>query len=52
MFTLIPGGECEGTAFGSVCLYTSYYTRNPKPISPIDFIFLHLKEFTHDSVLC
>ena len=35
--TLAPGEECEGNAFGSVCM--SIWTRNSKTIAPIYMIF-------------
>ena len=44
-----PGGECEDSAFGSVCL--SVCVRNSKSIAPIDLIFLSKKAYTRDSVL-
>ena len=41
LFTLAPGGVCEGNAFGSICLYVCLYVHasNSKTISPIDLIF-------------
>ena len=41
--TLAPGEECEGNAFGHVCLSLcrsmSVQTRNSKTIAPINLIF-------------
>ena len=46
MFTLAPGEECEGHAFGSVCLYVCLSVR-----MRIDLIFLHNKYYARGSVL-
>ena len=44
VITLAPGGDCEGTAFGYVCLYSAIVfdrARNSTTtIVPIDLIFV------------
>ena len=45
-FTVTSGEECDGDAFGSVCLsaYLSGHV-TPKTIAPIDLICLHKKYY-------
>ena len=49
LITLALRRECEGIAFGSVCLSVRAHISNT--IAPIDLICLHKKEYTRDSVL-
>ena len=52
LVTLTPGEECEGSAFGSICLSIcmSVRMRNSKIIAPIGLIFLYKKYYTRGSV--
>ena len=48
LVTLAPGEECEGNAFGSVCL-SERVTQTI--VALIGFIFLHRDKYIHGSVI-